>query len=292
MFDSVGTLVIQTFQDCSNSSWRQALRIGRALSLVVWQEMNASRTPSLSVWITMLHPASISFQSHIAQKNAKNSHSKIIVFLFDTLIFVNKSSSSLSEKKFTFSPKLFTRAAPTPATEESPPLSWDASVKMNQVMVLFLVKVLGTFICSSPQKRSRDVNRTSDNLPSPVSYACCVTAERQRLATRPKIWPDTNCIRPLSRRASFLVIRQNWMTLEMVSSNSSARFSVLSIRTSPWCRSLTSTDTPSAVTAGENGGALGPSSANFQPSILNTVFTVKSTDWDSATMAKEIKSSK
>ena len=62
-FDSVGTLVIQVFIAASNSNWRHALRMGTALSLV------------------MLHTVSFSLHDHIAQKTAKNSHSKMIVFI-------------------------------------------------------------------------------------------------------------------------------------------------------------------------------------------------------------------
>ena len=295
MFDSVGTLVIQVFQGfqaASNSSWRHALRMGKALALVVWQEMNESLTPSLSVWITTLHPANFPFHRHIAQNTAKNSHSKMIAFLFDALIFIKTSSVNSSEKKLTFSPTWFTRTAPIPAVVLSASGSRDASVKMNDVEVLFVLKLRGIFIWINPKYMVGDDRRASGIRPSPASYARCVTEAEQRLATRPKTWPEANGIRPRSLNASFLDIRPESVKAAIVSDNSAVRFSVLSIRVRPWRNLLTSIATPSAVTFGENGGAFGPSSANFQPNIRSTAFTVKSTDCDSDSVAREMKSSK
>ena len=84
-FDSVGTLIIHLF---INSNWRNALRMGTALSFVVWQEMKES----LTIVVNMDHDVTpsqfFSPRPHCAE-NCEKTHSKMIAFLFDTLIIVN-----------------------------------------------------------------------------------------------------------------------------------------------------------------------------------------------------------
>ena len=70
----------------------------------------------------------LSPRPHCAE-NCEKSHSKMIVFLFDTLIIVKVCSVTSSEKKVSFSPKLLTRTAPIPAVTFSALGSCYASVK-------------------------------------------------------------------------------------------------------------------------------------------------------------------
>ena len=165
--------------------------------------MKESLTPSLSIWITMLHPVSFSLHDHIAQKTAKKNTFKNDVFLFGTLIIVKVSSVTSSEKKLPFSPKLLTRTAPIPAVSFSALGSCYASVKMNHVDVLLALRLLGILSRSSSRNLVSADKRGSDNRPSPASYACCVTADRHRLATLPRNCPAANWIRPLKSQ-SFL----------------------------------------------------------------------------------------
>ena len=148
-------------------------------------------------------------------------------------VIVKVSSVTSFEKKLTFSPKLLTRTAPIPTVTFSALALCDASVKMNHVDVLLALRLLGIFSRSSSRNLVSAEKRGSDNRQSPASYACCVTADRHRLANLPKICPAANCIRPLNLRASFLDIRPELINPAIVSDNSVVRFSVLSIRVKP-----------------------------------------------------------
>ena len=117
--------------------------------------------------------------------------------------------------------KLLTRTAPIPAVTFSALGSCDASVKMNHIDVLLALRLLGIFSRSSSRNPVSADKRGSDNRPS---YACCVTADRHRLATLPKICPAANCIRPFNLRASFLDIRPELINPAIVSDNSVVPF--------------------------------------------------------------------
>ena len=80
MLECVGTLEYQALRTLSSSKVKQALRIGLELTLVALQLTSASFTPLLPTNMTT-NGETVSAHTDSAQKTAKNSSSKIKVFL-------------------------------------------------------------------------------------------------------------------------------------------------------------------------------------------------------------------
>ena len=96
IFDSVGTLAIQLLHSIWFSTFKRTVKIRSALSLLVRQEIKASRTASLSACRTTSHREISSLQTLSAHSSAKNSHSNIIVLRPLLLMSPNNFESNCS----------------------------------------------------------------------------------------------------------------------------------------------------------------------------------------------------
>ena len=152
----------------------------------------------------------------MAKKIAKNSHSKIKVFLLVTLICSIKLWRISSEKKRCFTPYPSTSTAPIPPSGLSLSRSCEASVKMSHVSETPLEITRGLCDSTMDRKRRSEAIASGASFADSAEYACCVTTA------------DANCILPRSFSASMRGRFPSWRICRMDSEISERLEAVLS----------------------------------------------------------------